>query len=758
MIHAHIALWIVGSPRIDKINVPRELSSEVIEVEPDTEDVRVHTSEEAATRMASFWDRVHTEWNVAKAVEIHQGTALLSSPAPAVVDVRAANTPVSTHGHTSDHVGDCEDVVKNLSKHLDTLGPRRAMGSKAERGTTSPESISVETYVRCLLETKAVSKEEDARCWEEFNHIMTSCSRSAEGIPSSFSSPLAAGNQAQADQQDQLRSPLSLSSELPDSSPLVAGQSNANNSCGSDTDQVTAYRRARARSLFVAALAEWVNMHDYHEPFPNGPPSAHQTCACEDKGRLYCNKLYPRPRVHPGKTEITEDPRRRELYRLWLGRNCHFLNNFVPIIMLAMLSNCDFQATLTKDAVIEYMTKYMTKSGQGSLVKVMEQSFSVCLEKARDLQQGSGSAMRKWFNLQSVTEVKSQLETTHLIFGAPRYICSRDFSDLWVRSEIRKIKSPHDIAQAANNNDKLLNDSDLEKYWGRHSWILPKNQDLVSVHPLTGVPFWHDILYCSEHQGYERCNVEAWKQELEQAWPTFVGLLSWWKLKRYFVRIGTSMRYKAKANVVVVHPEPRFTTAQTAEQWRESCVVALVAFCNHGPSCTGTTFTDLAVLEGMSSKALEKLMHDFIHLNDSARKQRGIISCPPHVKRAYTLGRVRRDRIEQRRAGKKQVTASLPQVKLVYEDDAHGWQRKKFSDMSKAEADIAARTWTKAEQDDIEDAKLRDSEKDPGEAEENAIHMRMKKKLAEWKVSVKELHDTVLVAGLQVPSRPSWLN
>ena len=62
---------------------------------------------------------------------------------------------------------------------------------------------------------------------------------------------------------------------------------------------------------------------------------------------------------------MAEDPRRRDLYRLWLARNCHFLNNFVPAVMLAMLSNMDFQATLTKDAVIDYMTKYMTKSGQG---------------------------------------------------------------------------------------------------------------------------------------------------------------------------------------------------------------------------------------------------------------------------------------------------------------------------------------------------------------------------------------------------------
>ena len=31
---------------------------------------------------------------------------------------------------------------------------------------------------------------------------------------------------------------------------------------------------------------------------------------------------------------------------------------------MSILSNMDFQATLTKNAVIEYMAKYMTKSGQ----------------------------------------------------------------------------------------------------------------------------------------------------------------------------------------------------------------------------------------------------------------------------------------------------------------------------------------------------------------------------------------------------------
>ena len=166
------------------------------------------------------------------------------------------------------------------------------------------------------------------------------------------------------------------------------------------------------------------------------------------------------------KEEINEDPRRRDLYRLWMARNCHFLNNFVPIILLAMLSNMDFQAVLSKDAVIEYLTKYLTKSGQGSLVKVMEHSFSLCIEKAREQMQGAGSAVIKWFNLQSLTDVKSQLETMHLLQSVPRFFCTREFSDLYLRSEIRPAKTAAQI-QSGGLSDRCAAKSAHEVYLSR---------------------------------------------------------------------------------------------------------------------------------------------------------------------------------------------------------------------------------------------------------------------------------------------------
>ena len=90
--------------------------------------------------------------------------------------------------------------------------------------------------------------------------------------------------------------------------------------------------------------------------------------------------------------KISEDPRRRELYRLWLARNCHFINNFVPLLLLATDSNMDIQAVTTKFGVIEYMTKYITKSQQGSLVTVMMDSFAKCMEKAQSEGKGVKSA------------------------------------------------------------------------------------------------------------------------------------------------------------------------------------------------------------------------------------------------------------------------------------------------------------------------------------------------------------------------------
>ena len=97
----------------------------------------------------------------------------------------------------------------------------------------------------------------------------------------------------------------------------------------------------------MATLSDWMQMHDNHSPFPNGPPAKGQSCAKVENEhssleKVSCGKLYPRKPASAGEEEVVEDPRRRELYRLWLARNCAFMNNFVPVVALAMLANMDF--------------------------------------------------------------------------------------------------------------------------------------------------------------------------------------------------------------------------------------------------------------------------------------------------------------------------------------------------------------------------------------------------------------------------------
>ena len=302
MIHLHIAFWIVGAPRIDKIEVPREKKEDEktwveIDVVPDGSVVVPEAA--AADQLASFWDRAFTEFNVAKAM----------------------GGRVASEG----------SAWAGVSTMAPDVGVRQQLGTAEEKKVRSPESISYETLAHCLLGGLEMNAEEDARCWSELEEILHGCARGSA-----------------ADMNELLVEPSSASSEA---------------------------KRANARLHFVAALAEWVNMHDLHRPYAMGPPGKEQRCAhVEDEHSsmeaVTCNKLFPRKVIEAGMEEVAEDPRRRDLYRLWMARNCNFLNNFVPLITMAMLSNMDFQATLSKDAVIEYMTKYATKSGQGSLIKV----------------------------------------------------------------------------------------------------------------------------------------------------------------------------------------------------------------------------------------------------------------------------------------------------------------------------------------------------------------------------------------------------
>ena len=120
----------------------------------------------------------------------------------------------------------------------DAVGVRQGLGPGGDKQVRSPESISYEAHAHCLLGTLGSGGADGGRCWAELVDILEGCSRVPRG-----------------DLHAELIEPGSVSSEA---------------------------RQARARLRFVAALAEWVNMHDLHKPYALGPPAKDQPCARVD--------------------------------------------------------------------------------------------------------------------------------------------------------------------------------------------------------------------------------------------------------------------------------------------------------------------------------------------------------------------------------------------------------------------------------------------------------------------------------------------
>ena len=83
---------------------------------------------------------------------------------------------------------------------------------------------------------------------------------------------------------------------------------------------------------------------------------------------VYCGKIFPRLEIPLGDSMVQEDPRRAGLFRLFLSRNCNFINNYLPSTIVVQLCNMDIQAVLTLCGALEYMTKYKSSCCQDALL------------------------------------------------------------------------------------------------------------------------------------------------------------------------------------------------------------------------------------------------------------------------------------------------------------------------------------------------------------------------------------------------------
>ena len=329
----------------------------------------------------------------------------------------------------------------------------------------------------------------------------------------------------------------------------------------------------------------------------------------------------------------------------------------------------DFQATTTKTGVLEYMTKYMTKAGQGSLLQVMEHSFSLCMERARDAGQEAGAAILKWFNLQSTADVKSQLETMHLAFKLPRCLSSRSFRRLAIRTESKRMKTPTEVGSAGNLDASLYGRSHVDVYLSRADLPVPNASHLRERHPVTGQTLSEYIVVVASGKSIVPPVPDSGASEVVSCWVDFLKRLSWWDFTRLFNIRGRSFRFKPCPDVVIVSPFPRLAKASQNVEWFAGVRNALLAYCNHGPC--GPSFVDASDLDRKADHEVEAMLKHFVEASPELRLADGLCQCPPFLRRAWQLGQARKARAEHRLSELSKVLQGATTFTLEEKDVTH---------------------------------------------------------------------------------------
>jgi hypothetical protein len=314
----------------------------------------------------------------------------------------------------------------------------------------------------------------------------------------------------------------------------------------------------------------------------------------------------------------------------------------------------DFQAVTTKFGVVEYMTKYMTKSGQGSLLTVMEKSFSKCIEKAAEEDKGVRSAAAKFFNLAATQDVKCQLETMHLIYQLPRYLCSRGFTRMSTKGDLKTLPSSDQITEDMLDSGVLTLRTTMQIYIQRCGYALPSEQHLCEKHPITLRPLWMEVL---SSVGKEAAHVREAALALPDAWPRFLARLSMWEFVRLFRRSGDKIWVKPQADIVIVSPMPRLATAAIGKDHATACRQALLAFCSYGPNCN--TFRDAAEIAAASDEEVTTLMRFFVLATETERDTHSMSTCPVFLQRSWKLGLLRLQKQEARKAPAEKIIIDL---------------------------------------------------------------------------------------------------
>ena len=156
-------------------------------------------------------------------------------------------------------------------------------------------------------------------------------------------------------------------------------------------------------------------------------PKAQESCAKHQLQQVYCGKDYEKPRMQPKSGLISEDPRRRALFRLYCRRNCHHMNTHDPLKAIGLVANVDDQVVLTVQAAVNYLTKYLGKVGGGQTAsgRIGTLIDDIVCRLPDEKTMTVVSLLSKLFIHAAVPEEVCSLEAWHILLDLPRALSSR---------------------------------------------------------------------------------------------------------------------------------------------------------------------------------------------------------------------------------------------------------------------------------------------------------------------------------------------
>ena len=142
-------------------------------------------------------------------------------------------------------------------------------------------------------------------------------------------------------------------------------------------------------------------------------------CLRTKQGKRECRFGYPKP-LQPHTAIVTEDEP-----TLLTARNDGMINSFNSVQLSAWRANVDMQYIVSRERVLQYCTKYVTKSEPLSSQSLKE-IFTTIVRGLREGNSSLKAVQKQLINTVSERDYSAQ-ETCHLLLQLPTFTASRDF-------------------------------------------------------------------------------------------------------------------------------------------------------------------------------------------------------------------------------------------------------------------------------------------------------------------------------------------